>query len=99
MQLQNMIQKNNITVNRTADYYTLGDLSNANTIWFVLHGYGYLAKYFIKKFEPILSSSVAIVAPEALSRFYSNGVGYDGRVGASWMTKESREDEIGRAHV
>jgi len=89
-----MIQKNNILVQRTADYYTLGDISNAETIWFVLHGYGYLAKYFIKKFEPVLKDSIAIIAPEGLSKFYSNGVGYDGRVGASWMTKESREDEI-----
>lgn len=89
-----MIQKNNIVVNRTANFYTLGEIKTAQTIWFVLHGYGYLAKYFIKKFEPISNETVAIVAPEGLSKFYSNGVGYDGRVGASWMTKESREDEI-----
>jgi predicted esterase len=33
-----------------------------------------------------------VIAPEGLSRFYVNGL--TGRVGASWMTKEDREDEI-----
>jgi len=84
--------KHNIKVTRTAQYYTLGNLNNPTTIWFVLHGYGYLAKYFIKKFEPIVHEETLIVAPEGLSKFYLNGV--SGRVGASWMTKENREEEI-----
>ena len=88
------IMKKKISVNRTAFYHTLGDLNTAKTIWFVLHGYGYLAEYFIKKFEPILNNNTAIIAPEGLSKFYLNGVGYDGRLGASWMTKDNREAEI-----
>lgn len=71
--------KHKITVNRTAFYHTLGDVKTAKTIWIVLHGYGYLAEYFIKKFEPILNSETAVIAPEALSKFYLNGVGYDGK--------------------
>jgi len=86
--------QNKITVNKTAFYHTLGDVKTAKTIWFVLHGYGYLAEFFIKKFEPILNDDTAIIAPEALSKFYLNGVGYDGRIGASWMTKDNREAEI-----
>ena len=89
-----MSQKHNISVNKTASYYTLGDSKTATTIWFVLHGYGYLAKYFINKFTPILNDNTCVIAPEALSKFYLNGVGVDGRVGASWMTKEDRENEI-----
>jgi len=85
---------NKITVNKTAFYHTLGDVKTAKTIWFVLHGYGYLAEFFIKKFEPILNENTAVIAPEALSKFYLNGVGYDGRLGASWMTKDNREAEI-----
>ncbi len=85
--------KNSIIVNKTAHYYTLGE-NNAKTIWFVLHGYGYSAAHFIKKFEPILDKHILIVAPEGLSKFYLNGVGIDGKVGASWMTKENRADEI-----
>ena len=83
-----------ITVNKTAFYNTLGEVKTAKTIWIVLHGYGYLAKYFIKKFNPILNDNTAIIAPEGLSKFYLNGVGYDGKIGASWMTKDNRETEI-----
>ena len=61
-------------------------------VWFVLHGYGQLAEYFIRKFETIRDDHTYIVAPEALSRFYLNG--NSGRVGASWMTREERLTEI-----
>jgi len=87
-----MSNKHNIIVNKTATYYTLGDIQSAKTIWFVLHGYGMLAKYFIKKFNPILSNDIAIIAPEGLSKFYTEG--FYGRIGAAWMTKENREGEI-----
>ena len=39
-----------------------------------------------------MTERTLIVAPEALSRFYFGG--FSGKVGASWMTKEDREDEI-----
>ena len=86
--------KHNLEVTKTANYYSLGDISSAKTIWIVLHGYGYSADHFITKFEPILNDDVAIIAPEGLSKFYLNGVGFDGKVGASWMTKVDRENEI-----
>lgn len=89
-----MSKKLSIKVEKTANFYVLGNLEQATTIWFVLHGYGYLAQYFIKKFNPILNPNTCVVAPEGLSKFYLNGDGVDGRVGASWMTKESREEEI-----
>ncbi len=84
--------KNTIKINKTAIYHSLGDIKSAKTIWFVLHGYGMLAAYFIKKFEPIVNDNNCIIAPEGLSKFYTEG--FYGRVGASWMTKEDREDEI-----
>lgn len=84
--------KHNIVVNKTATYYTLGNIKTASTIWFVLHGYGMLANYFIKKFEPIADANTLIVAPDGLSKFYTQG--FYGRVGATWMTKEGREEEI-----
>lgn len=86
--------KHEIKINKTAVYQTLGEVKTAKTIWIVLHGYGYLAEFFIKKFNPILNDSTAIIAPEGLSKFYLNGVGVDGRIGASWMTKDNRETEI-----
>ncbi len=61
-------------------------------VWFVLHGYGQLAEYFIRKFEEIHDNETLIVAPEAMSRFYLDHE--SGRVGASWMTREDRLHEI-----
>lgn len=86
-------------VSKRARYYTLGDNDSDSTFWFVCHGYGQLAKYFIQHFAPIREFSIEnslpcplIIAPEGLSRFYL-GNNYE-RVGASWMTKEDRLDEI-----
>lgn len=80
-------------VHKTARYYTVGQLNEETSeVWVVLHGYGQLARYFIKNFEPIFANHRFIIAPEALSRFYLDAQ-YD-RVGASWMTKENRLTEI-----
>lgn len=84
--------KEHIVVNKTATYHVLGDLKTAKTIWFVLHGYGMLAEFFIKKFEPVVNDNTCIIAPEGLSKFYTQG--FYGRVGATWMTKQDREVEI-----
>lgn len=58
----------------------------------VCHGYGQLARYFLRHFEPLVRPGTLVVAPEALSRFYTDGL--TGRVGASWMTKDARLEEI-----
>lgn len=84
--------KYKIVVEKTAHYYSLGNISTAKTLWFVLHGYGYNANYFIHKFDVLADEENLVIAPEGLSNFYVTGV--SGRVGASWMTKENREDEI-----
>lgn len=68
----------------------IGD-ENSDHLIYVLHGYGQLSRYFIKKFEDIQHRAY-IVAPEGMHRFYNQGT--EGRVGASWMTKENREDDI-----
>lgn len=87
-----MSRKQFITVEKTATFYTLGNVNTAKNIWFVLHGYGMLAEYFIKKFQPIVNDNTCVIAPEGLSKFYTKG--FYGRVGASWMTKQDREEEI-----
>lgn len=82
-----------LTVARTAHYATLGQPGkHIKRLWMVAHGYGQLAKTFIRRFSPILDAETLIVAPEGLSRFYWGG--FDGPVVASWMTKEDRLDEI-----
>lgn len=83
--------EHHISVPRTARYHVLGDASSAGDLWIVLHGYGHLARYFLRKFEG-LEEGRLIVAPEGLSRFYLD----DGhtKVGATWMTREDRDHEI-----
>jgi predicted esterase len=75
----------------SARYFAHGNPS-AKTLIIALHGYGQLASYFIKKFEFLDPERYYVVAPEGLHRFYIKGT--DGRVGASWMTKEDRENDI-----
>ncbi len=83
--------EHHLTVPRTARYHTLGDLATAERVWIVLHGYGQLARYFLRSFEGMDKASL-FVAPEGLSRFYTDA-GHT-RVGATWMTREDREHEI-----
>lgn len=83
-----------------ARYCTLGDFSSSTKqIWFVLHGYGQLARFFIRKFETLTSRSIGLVAPEGLSRFYLEEMSKrsatgNNRVGATWMTAENRLMDI-----
>ncbi|MCF8464808.1 MAG: hypothetical protein K9G41_08200 [Flavobacteriales bacterium] len=86
-------EKSFVEVPRTARYFSLNSVQpTTKNIWIVLHGYGQLAEYFIKHFEDLNPEENFIIAPEGLSRFYVDGL--MGRVGASWMTKEDREEEI-----
>jgi predicted esterase len=64
--------------------------NNSKHVLIVLHGYGQLAKYFIKKFDHLIGYD--IIAVQAPNLFYLNG--FSGRVGANWMTKENRDDAI-----
>lgn len=82
-----------LTVPRTARYYTLGTpTGHIRDLWVVCHGYGQLARYFLRHFAVLDDGAALVVAPEALSRFYLDG--FSGRVGATWMTKEDRLSEI-----
>ena len=86
------MQERFIRVPRTARYHVLGDPATARMVWVVLHGYGQLARFFLNKFEG-LEDGLLIAAPEGLSRFYLDA--QHQRVGATWMTREDREHEIG----
>jgi predicted esterase len=85
------VQEHTFATRRTARYYTLEPGDAVREVWFVLHGYGQLASYFLRHFRAIDNGHRLIIAPEALSRFYLQE--YQ-RVGASWMTREAREAEI-----
>lgn len=87
------MKKLSIKVQRTAHYTQLGTISKqTKEIWFVIHGYGQLSDYFIRNFNVLENDNRVVVAPEGLSKFYVKG--YNGRVGANWMTSESRAEEI-----
>ena len=72
-------------------YYLSENYSSKRKLLIALHGYGQLAQYFARKFDP-LPSDFALLVPEGMHRFYLQGS--SGRVGASWMTKEARETDI-----
>ncbi len=90
--------EHHLEVSRTARYWTLGDPQSAEEVWFVLHGYRQLARRFLRRFGAIAGPERLIVAPEGLSRFYVNPEpgrhGAESVVGASWMTREDRLNEI-----
>lgn len=61
-------------------------------VWFACHGYGFLANDFLRNFEVLNDGRNLVVAPEALHRFYLYGT--NGKIGASWMTREDRLNDI-----
>jgi predicted esterase len=75
---------------QTRRYYQ-NDLEGKRHILIALHGYGQLAQFFYRKFT-FLSENWGLIIPEGPHRFYLEGSA--GRVGASWMTKEWREQDI-----
>ncbi len=84
----------------SARYYKAGTLNKqTRQLWFVLHGYGQLAQYFIRKFRTLEDHGICVIAPEGLSRFYLEDVSSrvqsgNNRVGATWMTRENRLADI-----
>ena len=88
-----MIEAHQMQVPRTAHFYTIGKPGkHVKRFWIVCHGYGQLAKFFIRKFDVLSDEKTFVLAPEGFSRFYTEGL--SGKVGASWMTKEDRLVEI-----
>jgi predicted esterase len=71
--------------------YSQSSAVEGNHLIVALHGYGQLIEFFSKKFEQ-LGENVTVVCPEGTHRFYLEGT--SGRVGASWMTREWREQDI-----
>lgn len=86
-------QDHTIEIQQQAKFYTLGQLRpDTPAIWMVVHGYGQLPQYFIRHFEVLAGAGHFIVAPGGISKFYLKGL--SGRVGASWMTREDRQNDI-----
>ena len=81
---------NNIKIEKTARYF-VNEIKGKilKNVWIVIHGYAQLAEEFLAEFEFLDDDSALIVAPEGLSKFY-----FRNKIGASWMTKEDRFNEI-----
>lgn len=81
-------------------YFKLGEITaETKAVWFVLHGYGQLAQYFLPKFKSLIAHNICVIAPEGLSHYYledtsSRNKSGSTRVGASWMTRENRLADI-----
>ncbi len=74
-------------------YSTLNEFtSHTKKVWVVLHGIGYLSRYFLKYFKDLDNEENYIIAPQAQSKYYLND--QYRHVGASWLTKENTESEI-----
>ncbi len=93
------MEEKSVAFHFTARYFKSGTLdASTNQVWIALHGYGQLAKYFIKKFNNLTSKNICVIAPEGLSRYYLSEFTEQGRkdnkVGATWMTSENRLMDI-----
>ena len=83
-----------------ARYFKLGEVTGKTSqVWYVMHGYGQLAEFFLKRFNFLAEKNICVIAPEGLSRFYLEDLqtrsrGGSHRVGATWMTRENRAMDI-----
>ena len=86
-----MLRIKNIAIEKHVRVFSQGNLEKAKEVWLLFHGYGQDIDTFFSPFQD-LKASTAFIIPEGISRFYQKG--FFGKVGASWMTSESRDLEI-----
>lgn len=86
-------QEKQVGYQTTNTYETLNSVTGkTKNVWIVLHGIGYLSKYFLRYFEDLNPEENYIIAPQAPSKYYLKNE-YK-HVGASWLTKEQTELEV-----
>lgn len=94
------MQELSIEFKYTGRYFKIGEIGpETRAVWFVIHGYGQLAQYFLRKFNTLEQHQICVIAPEGLSHYYledaaSRSKTGNTRVGASWMTRENRLRDI-----
>ncbi|MAZ96626.1 MAG: alpha/beta hydrolase [Flavobacteriales bacterium] len=92
------MSKHLLEVTQKLRIVSLGKLNkNTTNIWLALHGYGQLVEYFKRHFVPLSQDTRAFLFPQGPHKFYLQGT--EGRVGASWMTKEDRLIDIDNQHL
>ncbi|GAB5474390.1 MAG: esterase [Maribacter sp.] len=86
-------QEKQVGYRTTNTYETLNEVTGkTKNVWIVLHGIGYLSKYFLRYFEDLNPEENYVIAPQAPSKYYLKNE-YK-HVGASWLTKERTELEV-----
>ncbi len=58
----------------------------------VLHGFGQVARQFIKVFEPLAKKGILVAAPQGAHHFYTHLE--KGQVGFSWLTRYERDQSV-----
>ena len=87
------MQHHTLSIARTAHYYSFGTPGpHIRQFWIVCHGYAQLADEFLENFRLLENDHTLVLAPEGLNHFYRKG--FDGPVGANWMTRRQRSAEI-----
>lgn len=89
-----MAEFHSLVVSRHARVGVVGDPATATEAWLVLHGYGMLARGILHWFEKAERPGRVLIAPEGLSRFYSELSEGKRVVGASWVTREDLAQEL-----
>lgn len=75
-----------------APYYTQGEINeNTKEIWIICHGYGQMARYFLRRFDVLNPDTHFLIAPQGLDRFYFDNFT---KLGASWTTRELRDTHV-----
>ncbi len=87
-----MTEEHLITIEKTARVRVMNPSGKPVANVLALHGYGQLVEFFIRKFSGLSEENYKVIAPEGFHRFYQSG--HSGRVGASWMTREARLQDI-----
>jgi len=84
---------NRVFYTTSNSYETLNELTDkTKNVWIVLHGMGFLSRFFLRSFQHLDPEENYIIAPQAPSKYYlKNDFKY---VGASWLTKEDTNEEI-----
>ena len=74
-------------------YETLNEpTARTQNVWVVLHGMGFLSRFFLRPFKTLNPKENYIIAPQAPSKYYlKEDFKY---VGASWLTKEDTKAEL-----
>ena len=87
------MKKHLIEIQKKARYYTAGaNAANCSRVLLAAHGYGMSAERFAQKLETVLDGKTCLIVPEGLYRYYIDNA--HKKVGAHWMTKEERLDDI-----